>query len=791
MKIIVSKKDFQVILFTTVIVFLSCNIGMAMDKPVIFPIPQQLQLTNESFVLDETILIVTPKNASEKDIVLARLLVKELSNKYGIALMIQSIDAIPKGRKIVMMGTLTNSLIRKYCADNHIVLTQQSPGTEGYILNVSNNMIVIAGWDNPGAFFGLQSLRQLIQSGNGKTVQGVKVKDWPNLPFRAIRMYVAGPENISFLKRFMGDFMALYKYNKIIIEFNCMRLDKHPEVNTGWQEFVKYMQYTRSNSSQGLYGEEKNSSHYDAGDGYIIEKEAVRDLVKFANDNFLEVIPEIPSLTHAYYLLTKHPELAEYPGDTWPDTYCPSNPKSYELMFDVYDEYLEVIKPKMVHIGHDEWWGAPIGVCPLCKGKDYSKLYAGDVTKLHGYFAKKGIKIAMWGDYLLESVREKGTQKRTSSTGVKYETPGAMSPSVVKEMVPKDILIFNWFWIDQEKEKELDDFGFTQIYGNFTPNISDWDQRIKKIKLTGGAPSSWAMTNEFNFGKDIMLDFLGCANLLWSTHTIKQIDLPPVVWGLMPSIRASLKGKKIPSEDGNVVEPIDISSKYNLSKDSKIFSVDLNKMISGEIKEGSKLFNLNNGANASAKCVIAVGAEGKEKNSLPNKIENIIVNEDVSSLIFLHACALPAGNQKAYFNIPDNFDSPDLLGWYEIVYEDGYKDIVPVQYGVNILEWNPGGEKCLDTLEGETGAPQKAYCYEADPVNCSADASNIKFFAYEWVNKRFGKKIKEVNLYGSIHYQALQQDYGAVETTPMESNAILLAGISKVKKREPYKPRSK
>ena len=68
----------------------------------------------------------------------------------------------------------------------------------------------------------------------------------------------------------------------------------------------------------------------------------------------VKVKSEIPSLTHGYYLLTRHPELAEYPGDKWPDTYCPSNPKSYELMFDVYDEYIEVIKPKMFHIGHDK-----------------------------------------------------------------------------------------------------------------------------------------------------------------------------------------------------------------------------------------------------------------------------------------------------------------------------------------------------------------------------------------------------------------------------------------------------
>jgi hypothetical protein len=185
-----------------------------------------------------------------------------------------------------------------------------------------------------------------------------------------------------------------------------------------------------------------------------------------------------------------------------------------------------------------------------------------------------------------------------------------------------------------------------------------------------------------------------------------------------------------------------------------------------------------------------VGTVGKDKNNLPNKVESISINEDVSSLIFLHSSALPSGNQKSYFNILNNFDSPDLLGWYEIIYEDGFKDIVPIQYGVNIMEWNPGGEKSLDTLEGETGAPQKAYCYEADPINFSVNgkSGSPTFFAFEWVNKRFGKIIKEVNLYGSVNYEALQQDYGKVRTKPMESNAILLAAISKVKKREPYVP---
>ena len=759
----------------------------AIEKPLIFPIPQELKITQEAFAVDESISILLPETASEADISLAQALVREFSDKYGVAIKIRAVTEIPQKGRSVIMGTLNNPLVRKYCSENKIDLTEKRPGPEGYLLQVTNNLAIVAGYDDPGAFFGMQSLRQLLIAGKGKRIQGVEITDWPNMPFRAIRLYVPGPDNIAFFKRFLRDFMALYKYNKVIIELNCMRLDRHPEVNAGWIEFSRELKYSRSNSTLGLHGEEKNSSHYDAGDGYIIEKNDVRDMVAFANQNFIEVIPEIPSLTHGYYLLTRHPELAEYPGDKWPDTYCPSNPASYDLMYDVYDEYIEVIHPKMVHIGHDEWWGAPMGVCPLCKGKDYSRLFASDVNRIHSYFARKGIKIAMWGDYLLESVRDTLVQDRVSSTGMKYQTPGAVRPEIVKESIPKDILIFNWFWDDPGKEMELDKMGFTQIYGNFTTAITKWDERIKKVNMIGGAPSSWASTNEYNFGKDLVLDFLGCANLLWSTHTLEQADLGEIVRDIVPVIRSGFRGQRIPSEDGDPVVAIDISKNMNLTAETRVFGVKLNSLKSGAVSTGTKVFSLSGSGNS----FVAAGAAGKGKNPLPVSVKGIKINDDVSSLIFLHACAVPSANQKAYFNIPNFFDSADLLGWYEIVYEDGLKDIVPIQYGVNILEWNPGGEKSLDTREGDTGSPQSAYCYEADPVACSTDMKNnpVTFFAFEWVNKRFGKMIREVNLYGSVNYQAQQQDYGKVVAEPMKSNAVILAGISKVVKRTPFIPK--
>ena len=75
-------------------------------------------------------------------------------------------------------------------------------------------------------------------------------------------------------------------------------------------------------------------------------------MVRWARQYYVDFIPEVPSLTHSNYLLTRHRELAEVADAEWPDTYCPSHPGSYKLLFDVLDEVIEVVKPQMMHIGH-------------------------------------------------------------------------------------------------------------------------------------------------------------------------------------------------------------------------------------------------------------------------------------------------------------------------------------------------------------------------------------------------------------------------------------------------------
>jgi hypothetical protein len=262
-------------------------------------------------------------------------------------------------------------------------------------------------------------------------------------------------------------------------------------------------------------------------------------------------------------------------------------------------------------------------------------------------------------------------------------------------------------------------------------------------------------------------------------------SLAKIVNESMSFIRSNLGSELIPSNDGDLIEPVNISSGYNITKDSQVFGLKLNTLLSGEVRDGVKRFNLQD-MSPKGNSLIAAAVIGKGENPLSSHENGVSINEDVSSLIFLHACAKPSKNQEAFFNIPDFFDTADLLGWYEITYEDGFKSIVPIQYGVNILEYD-------QTLRLKAEKPEPVstfYCYNADPVNCSSDPENqpVYFYAYEWLNPRFGKVIKEVTLHGTVNYQATQRNFAMPVMKPMESNAIILAAISKVKKRELFTP---
>jgi hypothetical protein len=734
-------------------------------KQMIFPVPSSVEIKQGSFTIDTATFISGINSKNKQEDFLGRLLLKELTDKYGLALKTKTATGANDKGKYILVGTPDHAAIKTYCEQKGLLSSLKALGDEGYILSVTDNRIVIAANKMSGALWGLSSLRQLLQKENGALIiPQLLVKDAPAYPFRGIKLYLPGKENIQFFKRFIKDFVALYKFNKIILELNAnMRLDKHPELNIGAVEFAKHLKYSRLDRPPGVHMEYQNSSHQDNADGQILEKEEVAEIVKYIRSFGIEVIPELPSLTHSYYLLANHRELAENLNQPYPDTYCPLKPGSYKLYFDVLDEYIEVIKPAMIHVGHDEW-RMEKDICELCKGKDYGKLYADDLKKIHGYLAAKGIKTAIWGDHLLESVTQKDHQTWKSSIGYTYKIPGALRPEQVLKLIPKDILIFNWFWNDTNNDKQVSAFGFNQVYGNLRADINNWNDRNTIKGVLGGAPSSWAGTTPLNFGKDQLIDFLGSANLLWSKHYMPVDKLTFTIEPFIPGIYSNLVGKNLPSDDEAVVTPLIISSYFNTALTNEKNGLNDAKLKTGEIKSGNKKFVL---ASTSKDMIVADNNESKSASGIK-------VNKDASSIIFLHACAKEALNNKSYGAIYNFDDTAEPLGWYEIVYEDGIVLTIPIRYGVNILDW--AWRKRIPANEKEKGKyNQSRYAWQASAVDCSNDPANpVTFFSFEWENARYGKKIKEINL-------------KPVELAKGNENAIILLAVSMTEKKEAKK----
>jgi hexosaminidase len=748
----------------------------------IFPAPRESSTSAGDFVLDKTSIIAIPASPSEQDLFLARTLAEELGDRFDLHLKIERLAHLTPGRKQILMGVFSSPLVAEYCSRHALKVNAQDPGPEGYILHTGPGTVVVAGSDDRGAFYGMQSLRQLaVQGADTVRFAGHEIRDWPAKPFRGFKLYLPGRNNIPFFKRFVRDSLALYKYNTLIMEMNAsMRFDRHPELNSAWVRFSRETNYWRRNYPPGApHDFEINSSHQDTADGGFLEKDEVADLARYVRQFHMELIPELPAFTHSYYLLSAHPELSEVPGELWPDTYCPSNPESYKLLFDVYDEYIDLLKPRMVHAGHDELF-QPVGLCPRCGAKDIRERYGQDVRKIHDYLTGKGVRMAIWGDMLLEGVRGIGLQKKKAPDGFAYYVPGGMTSEQVARLIPKDILIFNWFWSASgsewnEKQAEgfeskLEAMGFDEIYGNFTFGMENFAARIRRRSVLGGAPSAWFATNEAGFGKDVLADLLSCIHGLWRGDAIDGRTLSGLLQQMMPDIRSRFRGEQPPSRTERTIEPVAIANSFNAGLTEKTLDVDLTQMKDRTISLGNIPFDLAGSPN---RAVVVVGTDGVGKTGLPKESGDITIGIDATSLIFLHAAARPATNKESFRLIYDQEDTADLLGWYEVAYGDGFVTTIPIRYGVNIQEWNWGGRTSAHN-----------YCYAADPVLLGGEGDKaVTFFAYEWTNPRLGQSIASVRLKGTTGFRGGDSDFVNGLGPVIPSNAIYLKAISVVRKR--------
>lgn len=299
---------------------------------------------------------------------------------------------------------------------NSILLT--SAGTdnlpaEGYRLTITPQNIIIAG-KGAGLFYGIQTLIQLMPAEGVASLNlpCVQIEDYPRYGYRGMMLDVCRHFfSIEFVKKYI-DLMAMYKFNTF---------HWHLTDDQGWRiEIKKYPRLTSigSQRAQTVIGNfhDRTPQQFDNTPygGYYTQDE-IRDVVKYAADRYITIIPEIEMPGHSNAALAAYPELSCDPGrtykvsETWGvfyDVYCPSD-KTFAFLQDVLTEVMDLFPSKYIHIGGDEvpknvWKGSPFCQKLIKKLdlKDENGLQSYFIQRMEKFVNSKGRSIIGWDEIL-------------------------------------------------------------------------------------------------------------------------------------------------------------------------------------------------------------------------------------------------------------------------------------------------------------------------------------------------------------------------------------------------------
>ena len=397
---------------------------------------------------------------------------------------------------------------------------------DAYLLEITAQSITVYSNYARGFLYGACTLYSHYRDG---ICEGY-IYNVPLVQFRAAKLYLPAEDKLDEFY-YLVDMLMHYGYNALVLEVGgAMEYKKHPEINEFWvdacREFSEYSGKTTMVQNSRPWG--KNSIHIENGGGKFLSQKLVREICDYARARGLEPIPEVPCLSHADYLIAGRAELAERPEDPYPDTYCPSNPECYKLLFEVLDEVIDVFSPKVVHIGHDEYY--VFGVCEKCKGRRGAEIYAEDINKIHGYLAERGIRTMMWSEKLLNSYSSTWRPAGGARYTVRYTPSGRFTtfkgkklevltkkvvhqydvPSLGKDalyttieetypaiaMISKDIIAMNWYYAYYEiGDMDYHYYGIPMVYGNFScGEFKKWRERVAS-GAKGFAVSSWGASD--------------------------------------------------------------------------------------------------------------------------------------------------------------------------------------------------------------------------------------------------------------------------------------------------------
>lgn len=283
------------------------------------------------------------------------------------------------------------------------VVSDSGIPTEGYSLDVDKDRVVITATDAAGLFYGVQTVRQIADNNDGKIAE-MTVTDAPRFPYRGVMIDVSRNfRDKEFIKKQI-DALARLKLNRLHLHLTDgagwrVEIEKYPRLTdfAAWRKGETWKQW------DGTYCERTDSGVH----GGYYTKDDLREIVSYAADRFITVIPEIEMPAHSEEVLAAYPELSCSGEQYGHSDFCIGNEKTFEFLQDVLDELMEVFPSEYIHIGGDEASKQAWHTCEKCQKrmadeglKDVDELQSYLVHRIEQYLNSKGRALIGWDEIM-------------------------------------------------------------------------------------------------------------------------------------------------------------------------------------------------------------------------------------------------------------------------------------------------------------------------------------------------------------------------------------------------------
>jgi hexosaminidase len=371
----------------TFLLFLLISLSFSQNNIDFIPKPQNTLVGKGSFYINTKTYIQADENSFE-----ANYLKEAIQIQTGLHLKITSKNNSKNIQLVLLEPKIANF------------------NKEQYEIVVSDSEIVISALTNQGLFYGIQTLLQMVpfEKKNEIAIPWIKISDAPKYAWRGMHLDVCRHYfPITFIKKYI-DYLAHYKMNTF---------HWHLTEDQGWRiEIKKYPKLTevggwRNGSMVGRYDDQKFD---DKKYGGFYTQEEIKEVVAYASQRHITIIPEIEMPGHSLAALAAYPELSCTGGPfevgkkwgVFDDVYCPKE-ETFTFLENVLSEVLALFPSEYIHIGGDECPKTRWKSCAHCqkiiqeKGlKDEHELQSYFIQRIEKFVNSNGRKIIGWDEIL-------------------------------------------------------------------------------------------------------------------------------------------------------------------------------------------------------------------------------------------------------------------------------------------------------------------------------------------------------------------------------------------------------